>query len=133
MSVFVDTSALYAFLVRTDAAHAAVAEAMSAALEDGRTLRSTSYVLVETHALLQSRIGLAPVRDLDARIVPLLSATWVDAELHARGMRRLQREDRRSLSLVDCVSFEVMATDGIREALTLDRHFSEAGFEVLPG
>jgi hypothetical protein len=32
----------------------------------------------------------------------------------------------------DRCDFEVMTADSIREAPTLDRHFSEAGFEVLP-
>lgn len=132
MSVFADTSALYAFLVRTETSHDAVARSVATVVGDGRTLRTTSYVLVETTALLQHRIGLAAVRDLQAKVVPLLSIAWVGPELHDRAIRRLFREDRRSLSLVDCASFELMADEGIRDALALDRHFSEAGFGVLP-
>ena len=41
--------------------------------------------------------------------------------------------DRFDFSLVDAVSFELMSGRGIREALTLDRHFSAAGFVVIPG
>jgi predicted nucleic acid-binding protein len=33
---------------------------------------------------------------------------------------------------VDCVSFEVMRRLGIRRAFTLDEHFREQGFEVVP-
>lgn len=133
MSVFVDTSALYAFLVGTESAHPPVGRALTEFVEAGRTLRTTSYVLVETTALLQHRIGLPAVRDLQARIVPLLSVRWVDRGLHERAVRRLFMEDRRRLSLVDCSSFEVMGSEGIREVLALDRRFAEAGFEVLPG
>jgi predicted nucleic acid-binding protein len=40
--------------------------------------------------------------------------------------------NRRQLSLVDCVSFEMMRRLGIKTAFTYDRHFSEQGFECLP-
>lgn len=132
MSFFVDTSALYAFLVSTDAGHARVADAFGSALQDGRSLITTSYVLVETTALLQHRIGLPAVRDLQSKIAPLLGVVWVDHALHDRAIKRLFREDQRSLSLVDCVSFEVMDAEGIRDVLTLDRHFTQTGFDVLP-
>ena len=132
MTVFVDTSALYAFLVETEEHHRRVVGAMTDVLRDGRALTTTSYVLVESVALLQHRIGLAPVRDLQQKVVPLLDVTWVSPRLHQRAMRRLCQSDRRHLSLVDCVSLELMSQEGWRHALTLDRHFTEAGFEVLP-
>jgi predicted nucleic acid-binding protein len=133
VSVFVDTSALYAFLVESEGAHPEVVRAVSQVLQEGRRLRTSSYALVETSALLQRRIGLPAVRDLQARLAPLLSVAWVDRALHERAVRRLFQADRRSLSLVDCVSFELMSAEGIRDALTLDRHFTEAGFRAMPG
>ena len=48
------------------------------------------------------------VSDFDHHVFPLLSLEWVSDELHRRGMRRLSRENRRRLSLVDCVSLEFM-------------------------
>lgn len=132
MSVFADTSGLYALLVRTEAGHDETVQAFKALAEEGRPVLTTSYVIVETVALLQHRIGLAPVRDLEDRITPLLTIEWVSRELHSKGMERLFREDRRQLSLVDCVSFEHMRSAGLREALALDPHFEEAGFSLLP-
>ena len=38
----------------------------------------------------------------------------------------------RSLSLVDCTSFEIMRRHGLGEALTLDRDFARQGFRVTP-
>jgi len=37
---------------------------------------------------------------------------------------------RRQLSLVDCISFEVMRRRGIKTAFTFDDHFAEQGFET---
>jgi predicted nucleic acid-binding protein len=39
---------------------------------------------------------------------------------------------RRTLSLVDCVSFEVMRRTGIRKAFAFDRHFQDYGYEIYP-
>ena len=52
MSVFVDTSGLYALLVRTEERHADVVRALRIFTEGGRTLVTTNYVVVETTALL---------------------------------------------------------------------------------
>lgn len=132
MSVFVDTSAFYALLVGTEAEHSRTLNEFRVVIADLRTMWTTSYIIVETTALLQHRIGLAPVRDFDDKFRPLLSVEWVDAALHRKGMARLRSEDRRRLSLVDCVSFEFMRKKGLRQALTLDLHFAESGFDMLP-
>ena len=132
MTVFADTSALYALLVRTEEGHAEVAAAFSRLLQGRRPLVTSNYVLLETAALLQRRIGLPAVRDLDERIVPLLTVRWITEPLHRRAMDRLIRADRRGLSLVDCTSFEVMEAEAITEAFALDRDFAAAGFRLVP-
>jgi len=132
MSVFVDTSALYALLVRTEEGHAEVSSAFGSLLDLGRRLLTSNYVLVETAALLQRRFGLAAVRDLDDRIVPLLTLRWIGEALHRHSWERLLRTDRRGLSLVDCSSFVIMDAEGIEEALVLDRDFKAEGYKVIP-
>jgi predicted nucleic acid-binding protein len=57
---------------------------------------------------------------------------WVDETLHRKGMERLAREDRRDVSLVDCVSFEFMREKDVDAALAVDHHFADAGFRLLP-
>lgn len=130
--MFVDTSGLLAVLDRNDSAHARCAAVWKSLLESEHALVTSSYVLVEVFALAQSRLGVEAVRALDSTVVPLLSVSWVDAELHARGMAALLTAGRRRLSLVDCVSFEAMRAMGIDSAFTVDRHFAERGFQTVP-
>ena len=132
MSVFADTSGMYALLVGSEDGHAGLVRAFRHVLAANRPLWTTSYVLIETIALLQGRIGLEPVRDFDEHVFPLLSVEWVSEDLHRRGARRLSMENRRRLSFVDCVSFEFMRQQGISDVLGLDRHFEEAGYRLLP-
>ena len=107
-------------------------EAFRAAAERGRRMVTTNYVIVETSALLQHRIGLAPVRDLEERILPLVAVQWVTGELHRRAVERLFRTDKRRVSLVDVVSFVVMDTEGLTDVMGLDPDFTAEGFRLLP-
>lgn len=132
MTVFGDTSAFYPLLVRTEAAHESVRSTFVRLLDSARPIWTSSFVLVETMALLQHRIGLGAARDFDDEIVPNLNVYWVDEEVYRRATERLWREDRRRLSLVDCVGFELMKLRDMKTAFAIDPHFKEAGFELMP-
>ena len=130
MIVFADTSALFALMVRDDQMHARAKENFAHFAKHGFRLATSSYVLLETIALLQHRIGLNAVQDFQARIFPLLDIVWVNAEWHARAMQRVILESRKNLSLTDCLSFEIMEAREIREAFSFDKHFEEKGFTL---
>lgn len=95
-------------------------------------MMTSNYVVVEAMALLQHRIGLAPVRDLDRTILPLMRVIFVDEALHGRGIARLIRTDRRKVSLVDAVSFEILDAEGAKDVLGLDADFVAEGFTLVP-
>jgi predicted nucleic acid-binding protein len=92
---------------------------------------TSNYVLVETFALLQHRLGVGAVRGLQEDLIPILRVEFVTPEQHQAGVSALLAADRRGLSLVDCVSFEVMRNLGIREVFGFDPHFKEQGFVLI--
>lgn len=51
--------------------------------------------------------------------------------LFDRGIELYNARDDKDWSLTDCISFVVMEEHGIKEALTGDRHFEQAGFRAL--
>ncbi len=130
MNIFVDTSALYAVLDRDDANHSAAKELWTALLRETAGMFTTNYVLVETTALLQHRIGMAAVRAFHEDIVPLLQVDWIAEEGHRAGVEAVLAAGRKTLSLVDCVSFQSMRQTGLHQAFCYDRHFKEQGFAV---
>jgi len=87
---------------------------------------------VETVALLQHRLGLEAVRAFHADILPLINIERVTSGTHQSATAALLSASRRDLSLVDCVSFEVMRTAGISTAFAFDKHYKEQGFAILP-
>jgi predicted nucleic acid-binding protein len=132
MIVFADTSALFALMVRDDAMHVRAQENFSYFARNDVRLLTSSYVLVETVALLQRRVGPPAVLDFQMKIYPLLEVVWVDEEWHGRAMQRLSREGR-NYSLVDCLSFEIMDSRDLDTAFTFDRHFTDQGFKTGDG
>ena len=70
-ALFVDTSGFYAFLDRTDPNHASAVSLFTLAIEKGWELVTTSYVVHESWALIQARLGRS--RCLDLRHLAVLS------------------------------------------------------------
>ena len=132
MSTFVDTSGLLAVLDADAAEHERARTAWSQLLESDEALVATSYVLVETFALVQARLGLDATRVLNDDVVPVLAVTWVDEGLHRVAAAAMLTARRRDLSLVDSVSFETMRRLGLERAFAFDRHFRQQGFTVIP-
>jgi predicted nucleic acid-binding protein len=130
--IFLDTSAIYAFLVAEDRGHpAAVRELRS--LQRGRAnFVSSSYVIQETLALLQARVGMDAVRRFSSGVFPILDVVWIERELYDRALTALLAANSRQVSLTDWTSFEVMRSRGIDVAFAFDPHFGRQGFRVLP-
>lgn len=131
MSIFVDTSALYAVLDADDSNHKQAKDAWTDLLNEEKTLVCTNYVLVEMFALLQHRLGMKAVRAFEVDIMPVLQVEWIDETLHHAAVAALLAVARRHLSLVDCTSFEVMRRLGLTTAFAFDRHFGEQGFKSI--
>ena len=132
MTVFIDTSAFIAVLDQDDENHARARKGWEKLLSSEAVLLCSNYVLVETLALLQNRLGMDAVTAFQEDIAPLLTIEWIDAATHHAAVTTMIGVGRKKLSLVDCASFDVMRALGIRSAFTFDRHFKEQGFECLP-
>ena len=132
MSIFVDTSALYAILDADDQNHERAKRLWVDLVTKKEHLVCHNYVLVETFALVQHRLGLEAVRTLQEDVLPILHVEWIDEASHHAGITAVLIAARRRLSLVDCVSFEVMRQLGMKTAFAFDPHFAEQGFERIP-
>jgi predicted nucleic acid-binding protein len=129
--VFVDTSAVLALLNKDDGNHEPAAEAFANLEVKKVRLFTSSYVIVETYALLVRRFGKTAAKRFRRYFEPLLKIIWVDESLHDEGLNLLFLRTGRSFSLVDAVSFAVMRHQRINKAFAYDRHFEQEGFERL--
>lgn len=128
-AAFADTYFYLALLRVDDPAHAT---ALVHAARNQR-IATTEFVLLELgHACARAMDhadSLALVAGLRAsprvRIVPL------DSRLLDRGLELMASRQDKDWSLTDCISFTATADEDIKEALTADRHFEQAGFTAL--
>lgn len=132
MSIFVDTSVFLAVLAKDDDNNELAAETLAPLTESGEQLITTNYILVESYALIQRRMGMNAIQDFQNKILPAITLIWINVEEHQHEMQQFLLENRRNLSFVDCSSFEAKQRLGIDKAFTFENHFREQGFEVIP-
>ncbi len=132
MSIFVATSALLAILNKDDLNSERASVTLINFVENGEELFCTNYILVESYALIQHRMGMDAINDFQKNILPSLNIVWIDKDEHKSIVTGFLSSNRRQLSFVDCSSFETMKRMDIKTAFTFDNHFREQGFEVIP-
>ena len=129
MSVFVDTSAVYALLDAGDSNHEHAIRATERLL--GEDLVTHSYVVVELVSLVRRRLGADAAARLIDELLPAIDVTDVDATLRARALAAFRASTGSAVSLADRTSFEFMRQRGIRRAWTMDADFTAEGFEAV--
>ena len=129
--IFLDTSAALAFVNDKDDFHTRSGETLSAILADGEQLLTHNYVISETVALLQRRIGLASAIAFQLDAQSFTTIHWVTEADHERAVQRWIARDTRRLNLVDCMSFVVMEMFGCDTAFAYDSDFETEGFDLV--
>jgi predicted nucleic acid-binding protein len=129
--IYVDTSALLSIMDVKDNNHAAATECWKEEVGSANFIIN-SYSMLETIALVQSRLGLDAVRTLVKEILPIIEVDWLGSDQHEIAINSVLIANRRNLSLVDCSSFETIRRLHIETVFTFDDHFKEQGFTVIP-
>jgi predicted nucleic acid-binding protein len=130
--ILVDTSAFHAVLDVDDRHHAAAIATLDQLRSSGVQLLTHEYVVAESTALIQRRLGLGALRRFVDDLLPLVEVAWIDETLHVEAREALLAAGRRNVSLVDWTSFLVMRRHGVRRAFAFDPDFGAEGFEVAP-
>lgn len=132
MSCFIDTSAFVAVLDSQDAHYKKAAKQWKLLVESDNPLICSNYILLETFALIQNRLGLEALRTFQEDVLPVLTIEWVDEAVHQAAAASVLTAGRKRLSLVDCASFIIIRRLGISNVFTFDKHFLEQGFHCVP-
>jgi predicted nucleic acid-binding protein len=119
-------------MIPEDHGYTAAARVWSDLISAREQLIITNYVAVELCSVLQGRFGMDAVRLWTTLFLPALHVHHLDVTTHEASMASFLSANRRALSLVDCSSFIAMRELGVSRAFTLDHHFAEQGFDILP-
>jgi predicted nucleic acid-binding protein len=127
---FADTFFFVALLFENDEAHA---KAQAMAAEFTGRLYTSAWVLTEhadAMAVPGRREQFLPFLQF-LRASPLVTIVPPDQTLMDRGIALYDQRPDKDWSLTDCISFVIMHDHGLREALTGDHHYAQAGFNTL--
>lgn len=133
--LFVDTSAWYPLVVRSHPDHEPLSVALRASIERRERIVTSNLVVAESHALILRRAGRAAglLFLQSVRAAPTVVVTSTEVLEDAAVNAWIRRYADQPFSMVDAVSFAIMASRDIRAALTLDRHFAIAGYTMVTG
>jgi hypothetical protein len=127
---FADTYFFVALLFENDEAHA---EAQARAADLSERLYTSVWVLTEVADALAvpgRRERFLPFLQF-LRANPLVTIVPAEQTLFDRAAALYDQRPDKAWSLTDCISFVIMQDCGLRDALTGDHHFEQAGFNVL--
>ena len=131
--VFVDAAFLIALAVESDQWHR-VAIAWQRKAEHGRfALLTTWAVLLEVgNSLAKLQFREAGAQLIESVLAdPSFTVLPLSEPFLRGGFDLFSRRDDKEWGLTDCLSFVAMDQHGIREALTSDEHFQQAGYRAL--
>jgi uncharacterized protein len=128
--VFADTYYFFALINVKDAAHQ---RALRFSQAHDNPLLTTGWILTEladglsavVHRPIFPKILAGLRADPETIIIP------PSEMLLSQGIDLYCARPDKDWSLTDCISFVVMQQHGLKEALTADRHFEQAGFQIL--
>ena len=132
--IFVDTAGWMACADESDPAHERARKARDAALEEGKILVTTDYVVDETLTLIRMRLSLIAAEAWWSQLEgsSRLRWEWIGVARAEKARALFFRHRDKGYSFTDCTSFIVMKELKLKQALTTDRHFRQMGFDVLP-
>ncbi len=139
-SIFVDTAGWACLLLSGDVHNKLAAHYYSSAYREAQrskfpTIVTSNYVLSELVAVITSR--KIELRQSAIKFVNILQSEvhvtviHIDKDTDQLGWDKLKMYTDKHWSLVDATSFILMERLMIKNALTTDVHFDQAGFERL--
>jgi uncharacterized protein len=128
--VFIDTSFIIALVNINDQFHEQ-AELLSYKIENSSLLTTNAVLLEIGNGLAKS------FKDDAIKIINIILGSrnidvlFIDNGLFKRGFEMYTDYHDKNWGLVDCISFVVMKENGIKEVLTFDDDFEQAGYLAL--
>ena len=131
MDIFADSSAFFAL---QDSESKEEEPLKKFILENHPSLVTTDFVFAESISLMTKRIGKYKGIDWgkDVFSSSVVRLIYLDEDLKREAWTLYCKFKDKDFDFIDATSFVFCKKNGIKEVLTLDRHFSQMGFHVRP-
>lgn len=130
-SIFLDTAFILAYVFKDDKYNSKAGKLQNEITKENVIVLTTDLILVEIANSLSKvkfrQEAVVTINNLQqaANVLP------VDRNIFQDAWNLFEKRTDKEWGLTDCYSFIVMEKYGIKQALTTDKHFEQAGFEIL--
>lgn len=129
--VFIDSSVLFLFAGPSSTQRKYIHDYL---LQEHPPLITTNIVVAETLSLITKRInkhtGIQFLEIIEKS--QILKIIYANETLTQTALRLYRKYTDKDFDLIDATSFVLCKERKIKQVLTLDKHFSQMGFEMLP-
>lgn len=131
---FLDTGFLIALESSDDQHHKAAQDFWHPFLETGTVFVTTSYVFDEVTTYFNSRAHHSKAVEVGQNLLESQAIEFIhiSQNLFMSGWEIFKKHNEKRYSLTERISFAVMKKEGLQNVLSFDRHFEQAGFQLLP-
>ncbi len=130
--IYIDTSAFYALIDRSDRYHEPAKALWPSLLDNHITLLTSSYVVSEAMNLLQHRLGIEAAILWHRTVLEVVDVHWTDRVTHRLGQELWMRLGYLGSSLVDCVSYITMNRHKVEKAFCFKANYADQGVTLMP-
>ena len=133
-TLFVDTGAWFSLADKSDQYHKRATSIYPGLLKDYHHLTTTNLIIAETYILIRRALGHQPAIAFLENIAasPRIIKIYSNSKMEEAAEVILRQYKDQDFSYTDAVSFALMKHYGIEQAFSFDRHFTTAGFTLIP-
>ncbi len=128
--ILIDTSAFYALVSASDEFHPKAKGTFERLVDQKAELYTSSYIFVESAALIQHRLGFPTLKTFVDSVRESLRFLWIDGRTHWQAWEILKETPGRRLSFVDCTTI-VLAKALDARVFAFDEDFKQEGIVLL--
>lgn len=128
--IFVDTSALYAWVNKDDEFHQKVVKFIKIT---PYLLVTTNLIFAETISLITKRVGKETAIKFGERLknTEKISIMYLSEEYEEKAWKLFSEDKKIGFDYIDATCFIFMQETGIETALSFDKHFRQLGFKTV--
>ncbi len=128
---FLDSSAIYALVNKADPVGAKINDLLT---QTRPMLITTDYIFAETLSLITKRIGkqAAITTGMMLKNSKYIKIMRLEKSVLAKALEMFASYKDKDFDYIDATNFACCKQQKIKTVLTLDHHFAQMGFAILP-
>lgn len=130
---FIDTSFIIALASRRDSKHQKALEISSQIKENQIKLVTSEFIIIELcNSFAKANLKRSAIEIVDSMYQDTnIEIIKLSDKYFQAGLDIYRKALDKNWSLVDCISFHILNEKGVKNVLSSDKHFIQAGFNVL--